>query len=118
MFGGFTISSGTLLKNVGQAAINQRGAQSQIDKIGTRGYEYSLAMVGNAGQLTIITAIGEAGYQEAAELDYDESSEAGETLYYMASHPEAVIEIIAEVGANMTEEIQELKLREGQEAQQ
>lgn len=75
----------------------------QMPKMGAGAvYGIALEMCGNAGQRAIIEDIGAQGYNDAL-AEALEGGDAVAVLMDMASHPDAVEEILAETGTMLND---------------
>ena len=68
-------------------------------------YSMAISMCGNAGQVAIIESMGVSAFSEAGTA-HNDGGDAGDTLIFLCPYPEAVEDILGEVGGEMADDIE------------
>lgn len=68
-------------------------------------YAWALEMCANAGQEAIIEGMGQGAFSEAA-MDHNDGGDASDMLLFLCPHPEAVGDILMEVGGEIGDEVE------------
>lgn len=98
-----------ILSGGGGEGSSASSAQAILNSIAQGAYGDAMGMAGNEGQFVLIAQIGEGGFQDATNGYYADNEDPAETLSAYTSHPEAIEEILGDIGSEIESEVDSVR---------